>query len=229
MRRVTLDRDVSVSAADYMENGTSNRPDHFTVRNCYFHDAGVRVMIQGFRHGLFENNRFERISGGLALTCDAWWFEGPTVQDVTVRNNVFSATTFRNGWGTGKAALTIGASWAEGHTNPALPCATHGAAVTGNTFLGSSAGAIQISDTDHVIVANNVIRHPYTQATPVAAIHLLGVADAAISDNRIFACPGLGLMAEGSRRLAVTGNAFTDSYQNPANLPKDCQMRSSGS
>ena len=221
LRRVTLDRDVSVSAADYMEDATTNRPDHFTVRNCYFHDAGVRVMIQGFQHGLFENNRFERISGGLALTCDAWWFEGPTVQDVTVRNNVFDATTFRNGWGTGKAAVSIGPSWAEGHTKPAFPCATHGATVTGNLFVGSSAGAIQISNTDHVTVANNIIRSPYTLAAPVAAIHLLGVADAAVTGNRIWNCPGPGLLAEGSRRLTVRGNTVTASYRNPANLPKD--------
>lgn len=71
LRRLTLDRDVAASAGDYMENAAANRPDRFTVRNCFFHDSGVRVMAQGFRHGLFEHNRFERISGGLALTCDA--------------------------------------------------------------------------------------------------------------------------------------------------------------
>ncbi|MDQ2731019.1 MAG: right-handed parallel beta-helix repeat-containing protein, partial [Armatimonadota bacterium] len=116
----------------------------------YFHDSGVRVMIQGFKHGLFENNRFERISGGLALTCDAWWFEGPTCQDITVRNNVFQDTAFRNAWGTGKAALTIGAGWSEGHTDASRGCAFHGATVTGNTIIGSSTGAIFISNTDNV-------------------------------------------------------------------------------
>ncbi len=217
LRRLTLDRNVLVSPGDYAENDSANRPESFTIRNCYFHDSGVRVMIQGFRHGLFENNTFERISGGLALTCDAWWFEGPTVQDITVRNNIFKETTFRNGWGTGKAALSIGAGWAEGKTDPALPCATHGATVTGNTFLNSSVGAIQISDTDHVLVAKNIIRRPYTAGTPTGAIHLLGVADARVLDNRVWGCPGPSVLAEGSRRLVLTGNIFTDSYKNPAN------------
>ena len=221
LRRVTLDRDVRVSPGDYAENGSANRADRFTIRHCDFHDSGVRVMIQGFQHGLFEGNTFERISGGLALTCDAWWFEGPTVQDVVVRDNVFRDTTFRNGWGTGKAALTIGAGWAEGHTDPALPCATHGATVTGNTFLDSSAAAIQISNTDHVTVANNVIRRPSTEATPAGAIHLLGVVDAQVTGNKVYGSPGPGLLAEGSRRLSVTGNVFQDSYHSAANPRKD--------
>ena len=221
LRRVTLDRDVTVSAGDYMENGSANRPDHFTVRNCYFHDAGVRVMIQGFRHGLFENNTFERVSGGLALTCDAWWFEGPTVQDIVVRDNVFRDTAFRDGWGTGKAALAIGAGWAEGHTDPALPCATHGATVTGNTFIGSSTGAIQISNTDHVIVANNVIRRPYALAAPGGAIHLLGVADATVAGNRVWGSPGPCVLAEGSRRLSVRDNVLMDTYRRLPSPVKD--------
>ena len=221
LRRVTLDRDVRVSPGDYAENGSAGRPDRFTIRHCYFHDSGVRVMIQGFRHGLFENNVFERISGGLALTCDAWWFEGPTVQDVVVRGNAFQDTTFRNGWGTGKAALIVGAGWAEGHTDPALPSATHGVTVAGNTFTDSSVGAIQVSNADHVVIENNAIGRPNVLGTPAGAIHLLGVADARVSGNRVWGCPGLGLLAEGSRRLSVTGNVFRDSYRDPANPPKD--------
>jgi len=41
-----------------------------------------------------------------------------------------------------------------------------------------------------------------------------------VTGNRIWNCPGLGLLAEGSRRLAVTGNTVTDCYKNPSNLPK---------
>ena len=221
LHRITLDRDVSVSAGDYMENGATNRPDHFTIRNSYFHDAGVRVMVQGFRHGLFENNHFARISGGLALTCDAWWFEGPTDQDITVRNNVFDDTTFRNGWGTGKAAIIIGAGWAEDHTDISRGCAFHMATVTGNTINGSSNAGIFISNTDHVTIARNVIRRPFTLGPPAGAIQLAGVADARVADNTVIGCPGLGLLANGSRRLAVVGNVFQDSYKGKVEPPKD--------
>jgi hypothetical protein len=110
IRRIVLNSDVQVSAGDLVENGSARRPNQFTVRNCFFHDSGVRVMAQGFKHGLFENNRFARISGGLTLTCDVFWWEGPTCQDVVVRNNTFVDTTFRNAWGTGKAAIIVGTS-----------------------------------------------------------------------------------------------------------------------
>lgn len=217
LHRITLDRDVTVSAGDYMENGSGNRPDHFTIRNSYFHDSGVRVMVQGFRHGLFENNRFERISGGLALTCDAWWFEGPTCQDITVRNNVFDSTTFRNGWGTGKAAIIIGAGWSQDHTDPSRGCAFHTATVTGNTISNSSAAGIFVSNTDHLTIAHNVIRHPFTLAAPAGAIQLAGVADSQVWENTVIGCPGLNLSMTGSRRISIHGNVFRDAYQNPAN------------
>lgn len=221
LHRVTFDRDITVEAGDYMENGTANRPDHFTIRNCYFHDCGVRVMVQGFRHGLFENNHFARISGGLALTCDAWWFEGPTCQDITVRHNVFQDTTFRNGWGAGKAAIIIGAGWSQDHTDVSRGCAFHTATVTDNTIENSSAGAIFISNTDHVTVAGNTIRRPFTLAAPVGAIQLTGVADATVSGNTVTGCPGLNLSATGSRRLTVVDNVFREAFKHGTNPPKN--------
>ena len=221
LRRLTLDRDVVASAGDYLENADTNRPDQFTIRNCYFHDSGVRVMVQGFKHGLFENNRFERISGGLALTCDAWWFEGPTCQDITVRNNVFQDTPFRNAWGTGKAAIIIGAGWSEGHTDVSRGCAFHTATVTGNTIVGASAGAVFISNTDHVTVEGNVIRRPFTEAAPVGAIQLAGVADGRVWNNTVTRCPGLNLSVRGSRRISVKGNTFRDAYKGAIKPPQE--------
>ena len=221
LRRLTLDRDVAASAGDYVENADTNRPDQFTIRNCYFHDSGVRVMVQGFKHGLFENNRFERISGGLALTCDAWWFEGPTCQDITVRNNVFQDTPFRNAWGTGKAAIIIGAGWSEGHTDISRGCAFHTATVTGNTIVEASAGAVFISNTDHVTVEGNSIRHPFTEAAPVGAIQLAGVADGRVWNNAVSGCPGLNLSVRGSRRISLKGNTFRDSYKGTVKPPQE--------
>jgi len=221
LRRLTLDRDVAVSAGDYMENARANRPDHFTIRRCFFHDSGVRVMVQGFQHGLFENNRFERISGGLALTCDAWWFEGPTCQDITVRNNMFGDTPFRSAWGTGKAAIIIGAGWSEDHTDISRGCAFHTATVTGNTITGASTGAVFISNTDHVLVANNVIRRPFTLAASAGAIQLAGVADGRVWNNIVTACPGLNLSAQGSRRISIRGNVFRGAFKGAVKPPKD--------
>ena len=221
LRRITLDRDIAVAAGDYTENNTSNRPDHFTVRNCFFHDSGVRVMIQGFRHGLFENNRFERISGGLALTCDAWWWEGPTCQDIIVRNNVFKDTAFRNAWGTGKAALIIGAGWAEGKGDVSHGCAFHSALVTGNTFHGASTAAIFVSNTDQVVIEKNSIQNAYTLAASAGAIQLAGVLDAKVWDNVFSHCPGLNVAVLESQQVSIRRNIFRAAYRSAAKLPKD--------
>ena len=182
-------------------------------------------MIQGFRHGLFENNRFERVSGGLALTCDAWWWEGPTCQDIVVRNNVFKDTAFRNAWGTGKAALIIGAGWAEGKSDVSRGCAFHSAVITGNTFLSSSTGAIFVSNTDHVVIQKNIIRNAYRLVAPAGAIQLAGVLDAKVWDNVFFGCPGQNVSVIESRQVHILRNVFRDAYRHFNAAPKvlpDC-------
>jgi hypothetical protein len=206
LRRVTLDRDVQASPGNFAENASSKRADTFTVRNCYFHDSGVRVMIQGFRHGLFENNRFERISGGLALTVDAWWWGGPVSQDITVRNNVFKDTTFRNAWGTGKAAVIVGSHVAP--TDPGLGVAFHRVSITGNTIVDSSSGAILISNASDVIVKDNVITQPFTLAAPAGAIQLTSVDRAQVWGNTVTGCPGAAVVAKNTHGLSIKGTAM---------------------
>ncbi|MCX5670269.1 MAG: right-handed parallel beta-helix repeat-containing protein [Planctomycetota bacterium] len=218
VRRLTLDRDVQVAVADFVENGSANRPNQFTIRNCHFHDSGVRVMVQGYKHGLFENNRFKRISGGLALTCDAWWWEGPTCQDIVVRNNVFEETAFRNAWGTGKAAIIIGTSLAP--TDPTRGVAFHRVEVVGNTITGSSTAGILISNASDVTVRNNVIDHPFRLAAPEAAIQLQGVDKARLWDNTVIGCPGWNLAAKNANALSIKGNTFKDAYQAPGSPSK---------
>ncbi|MDQ2686435.1 MAG: right-handed parallel beta-helix repeat-containing protein [Armatimonadota bacterium] len=195
LRRVTLDRDVAVSPGDYVENGTGNRADTFTIRHCYFHDSGVRVMVQGFRHGLFENNTFERVSGGLALTYDAWWWEGPTVQDVTVRNNVFRNTTFRNAWGTGRAAITVGSDRAP--TGPATDGVTRGVRITGNKIYNSSTGGIYVGNAADVIIQGNVIDHAKAPKGE-AAITLNSVFGGTVTGNKVIGCGGPALTVTNS-------------------------------
>ena len=209
--RLTFDRDVAAAPADFIENATARRPNHFTCRNCYFHDSGGRVLVQGFQHGLFENNRFERISGGLALTCDPWSWDGPTCQDITVRNNVFIDTTYRTGRGTGKAALAVGPTTAP--ADPSTGVAFRGVNVTGNRFLGSSSGAIAVSNAGDVAIKDNIVERPFSLSAPQSAIHLRGIVDGQVSGNTITNCPGAGIVAEHVNNLLLKGNNFQNTYR----------------
>ena len=206
LRRVTLDRDVLAEAGDFVENDNANRADRFTIRNCFLHDSGVRVMVQGFKHGRFENNRFERISGGLTLTCDAWWWEGPTTQDVFVRDNVFTDTTFRDAWGTGKAAIIVSAG--DGPADPTGGVALHGVTITGNTITRSSHAAIFISNASDVVVRGNTITDASALGTPVGAIQLRSVDRAIVTGNRVIGHRGPELTVRDSHAVRVTANNF---------------------
>lgn len=200
LRRATLDRDVAVAPGNFVDNATSNRADQFTVRNTYFHDAGVRVMLQGFRHGLIENNTFERISGGLSLAVDFWWWGGPVNQDVTVRGNVFKHTTFRNGWGTGRAAVEVAAG--EGPPDPTKGVAIHKVNISGNTFEDSSQAAIIVANADGVVIKNNVIRRAFTLGKPVGVIQLRSIDGAQIEGNIIADSPGEGIVIKNSHAVS---------------------------
>ncbi len=206
VRRVTLDRDVQVSPGNFVDNGTSNRAQQFTIRNSYFHDAGVRVMLQGFKHGLIENNRFERISGGLSMAVDFWWWGGPANQDITVRNNVFRSTTFRNGWGTGRASVEIAAG--EGPKDPTQGVAIHGVNISGNTFDSSSNAAILVANASDVIVRDNIIRDAFTLGTPVGVIQLRSVERAQVENNTIQGSRGKGIILKNSHAVTVRNNTI---------------------
>jgi len=65
--RVTLHADVRPEQAAMVEN-LSVRGEFFEMRNCKWSSSPVRVMVQGFRRGLFENNLFTRIGQGLSVT-----------------------------------------------------------------------------------------------------------------------------------------------------------------
>lgn len=204
LRRVTLDHDVTVAPGNFADNATRNRADRFTVRNTYFHDAGVRVMLQGFKHGLIENNRFERISGGLSMAVDFWWWGGPANQDITVRHNVFKQTTFRNGWGTGRAAIEIAAG--AGPQDPTKGVVMHGVNIVGNSFEDSSQAAILVANAGDVIIKNNVIHHAYTQGKPAGVIQLRSIDGAQVTGNTITATPGESIVTKNCHAVTMRNN-----------------------
>ena len=67
----------------------------------------------------------------------------------------------------------------------------------------------------------NSIRRPFTEAAPVGAIQLAGVADGRVWNNAVSGCPGLNLSVRGSRRISLKGNTFRDSYKGTVKPPQE--------
>ena len=68
------------------------------MRNCKWTNSTVRVMVQGFKKGVFEGNTFTRIGQGLAVTMDSWWWEGGTWDECLIRDNTFTQTPYVTCW-----------------------------------------------------------------------------------------------------------------------------------
>lgn len=105
--RIALDRDVLAEPADILEN-LAARGASFVMRNCKWTNSTVRVMVQGFKQGVFEGNTFTRVGQGLAVTMDSWWWEGGTWDECIIRYNVFTQTPYVTYWNS--AAIHYGPS-----------------------------------------------------------------------------------------------------------------------
>lgn len=148
--RLTLDRDVSAAPADLVEN-MSARGELFVMRNCKWTNSTVRVMVQGFKKGIFTGNTFTRIGQGLAVTTDLWWWEGGTWDECVIRNNKFVQVPYATYWKS--SALHYGPSGV-----PDTAKAMFGpVSITGNTILGGMGTGIGINAAAAYQMHNNVV------------------------------------------------------------------------
>ncbi len=86
---ITLDQEVSLSAGDLVALDRF-RSAGFLVKDCYFHDAMARTLINGAGNGRITGNVIERAAWGLVIHFETWqYFEGPMPRDIQVHGNVF--------------------------------------------------------------------------------------------------------------------------------------------
>ena len=187
MRRVRIDRAVTGLRGCWVEN-KSQQLD-VTMRNCYWRDCSTRVMIQGCTQALVEGNTFTRISGGLVICCDAWWLEGGTGHNITIRDNRFEETSHRKGWGSGDAAITIGPNIVAS-PDEATQYAFENIEIVGNTITDSSAGGVKVSHSEAISICDNTIDGLFLDKPPTAAFILSGCHNVSIRKNKLNRCPG---------------------------------------
>ena len=148
--RLTLESDVVSEPGAVVEN-LSARGESFVMRNCKWTNSTVRVMVQGFKKGLIEGNTFTRIGQGLAVTMDAWWWEGGSWDECIIRNNTFTQTPYVTYWDS--AAI---------HYGPGIPLDVVGSVfgsvkVSGNKILVGAGDTIRINHTTKQILQKNTI------------------------------------------------------------------------
>jgi hypothetical protein len=187
MRRVRIDRAVPGLRGCWVENKSLQLD--VTMRNCDWRDCSTRVMIQGCTQALVESNTFTRISGGLVICCDAWWLEGGTGHNITIRDNRFQETSHRKGWASGDAAITIGPNIAMS-PNEATQYAFENIEIVGNTIANSSAGGVKVSHAEAIRICDNTIDGLFLDRPPTAAFILSGCHDVSIRKNELTRCPG---------------------------------------
>jgi hypothetical protein len=201
--RLSLDRDLSLLPTDYAES-SNFRPRDVVIRNCHFHDFMCRTMIQGVRGAIIENNVIER--AGLAaidVRLDAYWWEGPTSENVIIRGNtirdspysLFAACcAFQM-----SAAISVGPSTSPGK-NPAKEYLFKDFRIQDNLIINPMFAGILAKNIDGLVVSGNTIENPVTRSgwvpgsqyygeDPLAGIYLHAVKNASITGNRMSPSP----------------------------------------
>ena len=167
---------AGATPGDYIEND-SDRMGSFTMTNCYWHQIGVRVMIEGIQSGTFTHNTFDGVNGGLALVVDPYWAQGGTCQNVTVSNNVFRDCNLDKVQGSG--ALVMGPYWGSGPLLPGQAYGFENFTVTHNTFTGPTLEAIHAHG-----VGNLNIAHNFFSVGKGVTIHLDNCGGEKVLDNK---------------------------------------------
>ena len=175
------------------------------MRNCTWYDGGVRAMIQSGRKIEITNNTFVRIASGLHVCTDAWWWQGETVHDVLIADNVFIDCSYGSLWGSGNAAITVSsgiqpiAAFPGRYPNSDI-------VIRNNRIEGSSSGAIIVQNSDRVQIAGNDCRRLCQRKAPTAAIAVSGSGHVTITGNRVEDCPAPAIKAQWVDGLECRGN-----------------------
>lgn len=193
--RLTFDKDLTLPPGTLVED-VADRQMELVMRNCVWSDAGVRVMIQSGKRIELTNNHFVRIAGGLDVKTDSWWWQGATVNNVLIADNVFLDCNYGSLWGSGGAAISV-------NSGTELPIRSfpgrypnNNIVIRNNRIEGSSAGAIIVQNSNHVQITGNECRNLFQLKPPGAAIAVTGSGDVTITGNRVENCPAPAIKAD---------------------------------
>jgi hypothetical protein len=150
-----------------------------------------------------------RLAGGLDVVTDAWWWQGATVHNVLIADNVFLDCSYGALWGSGKAAISVHngtppiAGFPGRYPNGDI-------VIRNNRIDGSSAGAIIVQNSNHVQITGNECRNLFQLKPPAAAIAVTGSGDVTITGNRVVNCPAPAIKGDWIDGLKCNENTATN-------------------
>lgn len=180
---VELDADVPADElAIICSNSYAGR--NATVRQSYLHDLWSGVTYN-CPDSLFEDNVLERTGGPFKICALVSWFEGPFIQNVTVRNNTFIDCNFssriRDFWRCWGVIVTC-AFTTDGNIAQLAPYDRM--QIENNRIIRPADGGIMIANSRNVTLRGNQIINPFSLnstgfarkgwpfAVPTSAIYL---------------------------------------------------------
>ena len=190
------------------------RDNHFQ-----FHRRHGALLRSG--NGLIEGNTFEDNGGfGVVVTNEPTWPEGPTAEDVTIRNNVFKGGGYSRGYGDSPfgASILIRGSALGGLAEQRFQRRIR---IEGNTFTNPPGAAVAIGAAQDVTIVSNEVsftRDAITRPQSAAVLleHCAGVTveGLRVTDARPDPLPAIRIM-----RSAASGEKGVRIEDVSTNLP----------
>jgi hypothetical protein len=225
--RLKFDKDLTLVPGTLVEDVADRQMD-LVMRNCVWYDSGVRVMIQSGKKIEITNNHFVRIRGGLAVSTESWWWQGATVHNVLIANNVFIDCSYGDGHASGGASISVNnsvksfSSFPERYPNDNI-------VICDNRIKGSSGGAIFVQNSDKVQITGNECRNLFLLKPPTAAIHVEGTRQLTLSNNRVENCPAPAIKTDWINGLKCNENTASNlgTKENPVVMVDISNVRES--
>ena len=230
--RVTFKEPVAVDRGVKFEN-VADRQLEFVMRNCYFHDSGNSVGLQGCRKATITNNHFVRIGASLAIQTASWWWEGSTANNVTIADNVFLDAAYKHFRDKRKNLACISI---HNGTLKHIPLSAESTVypnenieIRNNLIDGSAAAGIRVSNARNVRIVDNVLKNfqkgtPHVKPSPWAVqggVSITGCRGITIAGNTVDTCADRAIQCRDVADVEITNNEFSgiEGSRNKADAP----------
>jgi hypothetical protein len=201
---VTLDNPVNANITSLVDTNSHNA-SNFVVENNYFHDSiGRALLASAAGGGLIQNNRWQRLEGGINIMMESWaYLSGTFANNILIRNNKFEDIYGYSSTPTQDAPVQgyiyVGMAPTGNYLRKSIVNRT--VEITGNFIENPPSTPIIVAYTDGVKIINNKIKNPY---------FLIGNLGRPGGSNYYTENPSSIVYVSTSKNITVSGNTAED-------------------